>query len=389
MRHFTHIILFSFLCSSFCIAQQGVNFSQQDWNQVVATAAKQNKIIFLDAYTDWCKPCKQMDKDVFPQKLVGDFYNENFINVKMNMEKGIGKELREKYDIFFYPTFLFITSDGTLVHRKAGYQSAPKLLNLGKTAVDPEKRLSAFDTRYANGDRDPKFLMKYTNIKKAAMDGTHDDIALEYLKTQEDWNTKRNLIFIYRNVNDTDSELFDYIVKNKSVFEKEFGAPKVAGKIENLIYQKIYDADGNADLEALDKSFAKVYPPEQAAQSSARFRLNYFLEKKSSEKYADTAIKYYDKYPPRDPSELTDVAFNFYELDVSNKKHLKKAVKWTKGAIKTDPSYLNYESLAGLYYRLGKKRKARKCAKKAIGIATKQNEDITETQKLLEKIKGM
>lgn len=383
------ILLLSFLSINIFAQKKGIQFTQQNWNQVIIQAAKENKIIFIDAYTDWCQPCKKMDKRVFPQKLIGDFYNKNFINVKMNMEKGIGEELQKKYNVFFYPTFLFLTADGTVVHRIAGYQSVPKLLELGKTANDPTKRLSYFEERFANGDRDPKFLMQYTDVRKAAMDGTHNAIAEEYLTTQKDWTTKENLKFIFKQVDDTDSKLFDYILENRAIFEKQFKTSKVAGKIENLIYQKIYDDEGNASLEELDRLFAKVYEPKVAEQASSRFKLNYYLEKRSSENYAKEAVKYYKNFPPKDPSELSDVAYNFYDLDVSNKKVLKKALKWTKKAVKTDASLFNYEALAAVYYKLGKKRKATKAANSAIDAAKKMKEDYSETQKLLDKIKAM
>ena len=383
------LLSFSFLSTSIFAQKEGITFTQQNWSQVIIQAAKEDKIIFIDAYTDWCQPCKKMDKQVFPQKIVGDFYNKNFINVKLDMEKGIGEELKKKYDVFFFPTFLFLTADGTIVHRIAGYQSAPKLLDLGKTAIDPSKRLSAFEKRFENGERDPNFLMQYTDVRKAAMDGTHNAIAEEYLNTQKDWTTKENLKFIFKQVDDTDSKLFDYILENRAIFEKRFKVSKVAGKIENLIYQKVYDEEGNASLDELDRLFNKVYEPKVAAQASSRFKLNYFLEKKSSEKYAEEAVKYYEKFPPRDPSELSDVAYNFYDLDVSNKKLLKKAVKWTKKAVKSDANLFNYEAMAAVYYKLGKKRKARKAINKAIDAAKKMKEDYSATQQLMDKIKAM
>ena len=390
MRYFT-LFIFSFLLQiPFSFGQkEGIQFSENNWNQVLITAAKQNKIIFLDAYTTWCQPCKKMDQQVFPQKMIGDFYNKNFINVKLDMEKGIGKELQQRYEVLFYPTFLFLTADGTLVHRIAGYQSAPKLLELGKTAIDPSKRLSAFEARYEKGERDPEFLKLYTGVRKAAMDGTHNAIAESYLETQDDWATKDNLKFIFKYMDDADSKLFTYMIENRGAFDKQFGVSKISGKIENLIYDKIYDEEGNAALDELDRLFKKVYSPEQAEKASTRFKLNYYLEKRSSENYAKTAIDYYSKNPPRDPSELSDVAYNFYDLDVSNKKHLKQACKWSKTAIKADSSYFNYETLAAVYYKMGKRRKATKAAKKAINLAKKSNEDFSETQKLLDKIKAM
>jgi thioredoxin-related protein len=383
------MLLLSFLSTDIFAQKKGIQFTQQNWNQVIIQAAKEDKIIFIDAYTDWCQPCKKMDKQVFPQKLVGDYYNKNFLNVKLNMEKGIGEELKKKYDVSFFPTFLFLTANGTIVHRIAGYQSVPKLLELGKTANDPTKRLSYFEERFANGDRDPKFLRQYTNVRKAAMDGTHNTIAEEYLATQKDWTAEENLKFIFKQVDDTDSKLFDYILENRAIFDEQFKVSRVAGKIENLIYQKVYDEQGNASLDELDQLFKKVYEPKVAEQASSRFKLNYYLEKRSSENYAKEAVKYYKNFPPKGSNELSDVAYNFYDLDVSNKKMLKKALKWTKKAVKADASLFNYEALAAVYYKLRKKRKATKAINKAIDAAKKMKEDYSETQKLLDKIKAM
>ena len=39
-------------------AQNEINFSDKSWEKVLAKAEKSNKLIFVDAYTDWCNPCK-------------------------------------------------------------------------------------------------------------------------------------------------------------------------------------------------------------------------------------------------------------------------------------------------------------------------------------------
>ena len=283
MKKITLITLPLFLVVSTIYSQKGgVQFTKLEWEEVLSTASEQNKIIFLDAYTSWCQPCKKMDKQVFPQKMVGDFFNKNFINVKMDMEKGIGRTLQQKYEILFYPTLIFLSPDGTPLHRIAGFQSAPNLLKLGKIALNPNKRLSSFEKKYAEGNRDPEFLKQYTQVRFEAMDGTHNTLAEDYLATQEDWSTDENLDFIVKYVDDTDSKLFDYLVENREKFEKKFGVGRTVGMIEKLIYTKIYDDKGNASLEELDKLFAKAYPPERAAKSSARFKLQLFFRKKRS-----------------------------------------------------------------------------------------------------------
>lgn len=61
----------------------------------MAKAKKENRLIFIDAYTDYCQPCMLMVKNVFSLNDVADFYNRNFINLKIHFGKE--KELAEKY----------------------------------------------------------------------------------------------------------------------------------------------------------------------------------------------------------------------------------------------------------------------------------------------------
>lgn len=41
---------------------QGMDFRQDDWQNVVSQAKTQKKLIFVDIYTTWCDSSKEMDK---------------------------------------------------------------------------------------------------------------------------------------------------------------------------------------------------------------------------------------------------------------------------------------------------------------------------------------
>ncbi|MES1250224.1 MAG: DUF255 domain-containing protein, partial [Chitinophaga rupis] len=114
---------------------RSITFAKDSWKDVLKKAKAQNKLIFLDAQTTWCRPCIMMAKDIFTLDRVADFYNANFINVTMDMEKGDGPAVRKKYDINAYPTFLYVDGDGKLVHHDGGYQEADRFLKNGQTAL--------------------------------------------------------------------------------------------------------------------------------------------------------------------------------------------------------------------------------------------------------------
>jgi thioredoxin-related protein len=57
-----------------------------DWNTGYPMAKKQNKIIVLDAYTDWCGWCKKMDRDTYSNEEVIKTLTKNFVIIKFNPE---------------------------------------------------------------------------------------------------------------------------------------------------------------------------------------------------------------------------------------------------------------------------------------------------------------
>ena len=101
-------------------ANAQVKFETFDWNALTEKAAKENKLIMVDMTATWCYWCKQMDKKVFPDKAVGEFYNSNFISTKLYDTDAMGKEFAKKYEVQGFPCFLFLDSEGKLVHRIDG-----------------------------------------------------------------------------------------------------------------------------------------------------------------------------------------------------------------------------------------------------------------------------
>jgi len=205
-------------CSVYGFAQSGINFLEAEFGEVLALAELEGKLVFVDAYTDWCGPCKKMDKEVFTQKEVGDFYNANFLSVKINMEKGEGVSLAEKYLIFAYPALLFVNYDGTVAHRYAGFQDEKGILALGGLALDDSNNLEALNQQYQTGERSPDFLLKYLQASFQGGDGNHVKILEDYLATQTDWNTPDNKELIFNLLDHPNSKLFDHLVQNKAAY---------------------------------------------------------------------------------------------------------------------------------------------------------------------------
>lgn len=112
----------------------GIKFNHITLKKAKEEAKSSGKIIFIDCYTSWCGPCKQMAATSFQNEEVAKIYNEKFVNIKVDIEKDAdGPELARMYKISAYPTLLYINESGKLVKSVIGAQSADKLISIANS----------------------------------------------------------------------------------------------------------------------------------------------------------------------------------------------------------------------------------------------------------------
>ena len=113
---------------------EGIRFRHMSFQEAKAEAIKSNKIIFIDAYTSWCGPCKKMAATSFLDSNVSEIYNSKFINLKLDMEKDSdGIEIAKIYKVQAYPTLLYIDGDGKLMKSIVGFQTADRLISVASS----------------------------------------------------------------------------------------------------------------------------------------------------------------------------------------------------------------------------------------------------------------
>lgn len=114
----------------------GIDFEQMNLTEAKAKAKESGKYIFIDAYTTWCGPCKQMAATTFKDEEVAKYFNDRFINIKIEMEKDPdGVDVARKYNVRAYPTLIIIDHTGKLIQQTIGYQTKERLIAFGKSAV--------------------------------------------------------------------------------------------------------------------------------------------------------------------------------------------------------------------------------------------------------------
>ena len=387
------LAIFVFALSICTVAlAQGIKFEHKSWDKVKKQAAKEDKFIFVDAYTTWCGPCKWMSANVFTEESVGDFYNANFINVKIDMEEGEGLDFAKEYNVVAYPTLLFIDSEGAIVHKRLGAVPAPEFVNFGKDALDPEKRIGTLIEEYQAGNRDSEFLRTYvTRMTSAGMDPMEAADLYFASLSDDDLVTKENFYLIRMMRPKMESEHFSRVLDNREEFATVAGEDEVNAFLKQTcnaaLMNAIYKDDDEAfkalrdEVAAMNGDFAKevvLYADMRQAWGEGEY--SDFV------KYAD---KYAKEYAWDNWNELNTIAWDIYEDDeYSGKEYLDLGLKLAKQSVKLDENYYNTDTYAALLYKSGDFKKAKEWAELALQHAASEKMEAKETEQLLDKIKA-
>jgi thioredoxin:protein disulfide reductase len=90
-------------------------------DKALAQAKQENKPLVLDFHAEWCIPCKQMEKNVFPDpKVAAQLKRVVFVRIDTDQEP----ELTQKLGVVGLPDIRFATSDGKIVNKTIGFQDA-------------------------------------------------------------------------------------------------------------------------------------------------------------------------------------------------------------------------------------------------------------------------
>ena len=215
-----------------------IQFSAKNWEGILAEARATGKLIFMDAHTTWCGPCKTMRANVFTQEKVGAFFNRNFVSAYTDMEKGEGIELRKKYDVRFYPTFLFIDGKGEVVHRIVGSCSTEEFIQHGLDALSPVNNLNTLRKEYPSKTQDAAFIQRYLRALGNAYDKDEaDKVASDYLQSirPDSWLERENYQLIREYIKDASSPVFAYLLKNRARFGALYGEEEVDAAIYSTL----------------------------------------------------------------------------------------------------------------------------------------------------------
>ncbi len=133
------LIIFGFVLTNNGIHSKASEINWIKYNsESISELQKNGNPIIFDFYTDFCAPCKKMDRETFKDDRIEKLSN-NFVMVKVNMTKP-DDELNLfafRFKVTGYPSIIFIDKDGieiTNLSSRGGYVGADKFYENMKQA---------------------------------------------------------------------------------------------------------------------------------------------------------------------------------------------------------------------------------------------------------------
>lgn len=109
-------------------ASSEIDFQNITLEQAIQTAKKEKKTIFINAYAVWCAPCKRMQNITYKESAVAKYFNDNFISLDVDVEKGNGPQIAQRYGVRAHPCLLFVDENGNLKKTILGFYDGKALL---------------------------------------------------------------------------------------------------------------------------------------------------------------------------------------------------------------------------------------------------------------------
>ncbi|MDE3253967.1 MAG: thioredoxin fold domain-containing protein, partial [Bacteroidota bacterium] len=391
---FFALLLFPFLSFAQKEADgKGMKFEHGlSWKEIKAKAKAENKYIFMDCFTTWCGPCKYMSANIFPMAEVGEFFNKNYLMVKVQFDttKNDNEEVKSwfpdmeainaAYKIQAYPTYLFFDPSGTAVHRAVGSSDAKTFLAKGADAMQPEKQYYTLLHKYEKGEKSPEFLRTLASVAFDAYDMPNaKKISTEYIATQTDLLTRENLTFLDKFTQKSTDKGFDLFLNNTEKVDAVLGKDKAEQKIMGILtVENVYPVilkrstpENPApipDFDALSASLQTKYP-KYGEELVAKGKVIYYQYKKDWNGFQSAVVAFMNKYGEKaSPAELNSYAWTVFD-NCKDMTCVTEALDWSKRSFKDKEEPMYIDTYANILHKLGRTQEAIQWEEKAVALA--------------------
>lgn len=385
------LFVFSFLFShAQSEKNQGINFRELTFDQAIAQSKVEHLPVFVHGFASWCHFCEFMKDSIYTDKEVGEFYNKNFISIKLDLEKE-GKDLNKRLRASSFPQLVFYDSTGEVLHRVAGQKQKYSFLQVGKDALDPLKRFQTYEVKYKTGKLSDDEAPIYFRLLSGA--------AIEYQSTINNYlmripDSSFTSVNTWRIINEflreVDMPAMTRFMQRRNDFALKYTADSVDNRILSnfngslmTLVQKLDTLTYNSMLQKLEVSKFDLAPKIIAYATLSKYKL-----KSEWEEYQKLAPSFVETYCKTDHRRMNEVVFTLYERGQGT-AILEQCEGWSKKCVAMVDNFKYNSTYASILYKLGKKDEALKTINHALELGTKVGADLKQASLLREKIQEM
>jgi len=375
---------FFLILLSLSVNAQGIEFFEGTYEEALAQAQAEEKLIFVDAYATWCGPCKRMSKNVFTHPEVGEYYNQAFIALKLDMEKPEGRKFGQDFPVRAYPTLFYINEKGELLKKVVGGKSVEQFLALGQEIAGSYDRSGDLAELYENGERDFDVVLKYVSALNNA-NKSSTKIANDYLREEKELSSEQRAEFLYEAMTSADSRLFTLFIKDRTAIESLVGNEKVEDKIKEACWKTIDTAIEFDSPDLLSEAKAKMSHHLKSQSKAFGFDADYEYAKSQADLtlLKTAALEVAKNNAKKDAERLHDICnelLNYKGIDRSVSEVSEKIAKMAVDEEKSANYMFTYSKIL---LENNKQKKAMKAAQKAIELSEDELE-LKEIQEWIE-----
>ncbi len=384
----TVFLILLFALTGTVLHAEGINFFEGSWQEALDLAAKENKFIMVDAYTDWCGWCKVMEKETFTDPAVGAIVNENFVPIRIDFEKGIGVNLGAKFRTASYPTILFFNPSGQLVHIQNGYmfKNEDFIAECQKALDVKEERPFAFDSRNMTVPFPEFYTKSFKSGEDKAVWPKEEEVAA-YLDKQDDLFSEVNWSVMWRFGGGEKYQ--QYLLENLEGYKRRYFEGEITRAASNIVYGRVYAAAKENDEKALQEAIALLDQydiDKDPVLAKAQYRQFYYQQTEDWKNYAAASKTIIESEDGSNSNNINAICWTLYE-NCDDQAILAEATTWMSTAVKAEPeNWMYLDTYAALLYKTGDMAKAEEYARKAIKNGEDIGEDVSATKELLDKI---
>lgn len=360
---------------------QEVLFRELSWQDANNTAAKENKYIFVDAYTDWCGWCKVMDKKLFTDEIVATLINEKFIPLKINFEDSAGIILAKKFRVWSYPTTLVFNPSGQLINKFSGYtEDKQQYIDfLNACLSNKEERVFGFDSRIL----DLEYPALYNNLfNKERKRWPSDSMVSEYLRGKDLFSEVSWSVLLRF----SPKEYEEFVFSNHDKYKQLYGLEEVRMYANRVIQNNLNLAIKEDNSASLQKALDLCKYVDKPEDSRQLIMLAYCKEKKDWNGLITQIENYVARNGVTLPDNINNNCWSIYE-ECDDQTILLKATALMKPVAESHPEYMYLDTYAALLYKTRNYAEALKYADLALTAAESEKvQDITSTKELKKNI---